>query len=302
MNERGTYMMQIEFDKTSGRWVGFIDDKAVFSSTSKYYVKQKLQRMSPKFVEAAKPSEFSINERFDFVGKIVKMVASKTTASAIISGSGGMGKTFSVLSALKDAGMKDITDLASFEVGAGIDVKRSFRVLKGYTTAKGLFRTLQECKDLTLVLDDFDSALKDPVSLNLLKAALDGYSKRYITWNSDFKDDDLDRTFEFKGSIVFITNIPSEKIDQAVRSRCMTVDVSMNQAEMLERMSAIIESDSFLPEVSIEHKRTALEFIGENVKDIVNLSLRTLIQIAKVVSGDPKNYKSLSRYLLTQGN
>ena len=295
--------MQIEFNKTTGKWEAIDESgKVLFASSSKYYVKQKMGKVPTKFVESVKKSDFTINERFDFVGKIVKMVASKTTASAIISGSGGMGKTFSVLSALKDAGMKDITDLASFEVGEGIDAKRSFRVLKGYTTAKGLFRTLQECKNLTLVLDDFDSALKDPVSLNLLKAALDGYSKRYITWNSDFKDDDLDRTFEFKGSIVFITNIPSEKIDQAVRSRCLTVDVSMNQEEMLERMAAIIESDSFLPEISTEHKRTALEFIGENVKSVVNLSLRTLIQIAKVVDADPTGYKNLSRYLLTQGN
>ena len=69
----------IQFDKQSGKWVGFIGDKPVFSSTSKYYVKQELSKMTPSF-KAPKVDEFGINKRFDFVSKIVGMVASKTTA------------------------------------------------------------------------------------------------------------------------------------------------------------------------------------------------------------------------------
>jgi len=292
--------MDIQFDKSTGKWVGYVDGKAVFSSTSKYYVKQKLQKTTPAFMPQPKEQEFGINERFQFVDKIVKMVAKRATPSCIISGSGGMGKTYTVLKALREAGMKDVTDLASFEVGMGLP-KDSFRVLKGYTTAKGLFRTLQECNNMTLVLDDFDSALKDPVSLNLLKAALDGYSKRYITWNSEMRDEDLDRTFEFKGTIIFITNIPSEKLDQAVRSRCMTVDVSMSQEEMVERMSVIVESDEFLPEISINYKREAVNFIRENLADVVNLSLRSVIQVVKIIDADPARYRNLARYILTAG-
>jgi hypothetical protein len=294
--------MQIEFNTQTGKFDGIVDGKVVFSSSNKQYVKTKLRKVTPAFMpQPTKKQEFNINERFSFVEKIVKMVANRATPSCIISGSGGMGKTYSVLKALKDAGMTDVTDLQAFDEGHKVG-KQSFRVLKGYTTAKGLFRTLQECNNMTLVLDDFDSALKDPVSLNLLKAALDGYSKRYITWNSDMRDEDLERTFEFKGTIIFITNIPSDKLDQAVRSRCMTVDVSMNKEETIDRMQVIAESEEFLPEIDLAIKKTALSFIKENLDDVANLSLRSLIQITKIVDADPSSYRSLARYVLTQGN
>lgn len=293
--------MQIEFDKTSGKWVGFIDGKPVFASTSKYYVKQKLSRQSPKFVETAKPSEFSINERFDFVEKIVKMVATKTTASAIISGQGGLGKTYSVIKALESAGMKNITDLADFQVGSAIDLKRSYRVVKGYSTAKGLFRTLQESNGCTIVFDDCDSILKDPVALNLLKGALDSYGDRYISWNADFRDDDLDKTFKFTGQVVFITNVSSEKLDQAVKSRAMVVDLSMTREEMLERMRTIAASDEFLPESSWASKRQALQFLQENLDSVANLSLRTLIQTVKIADSGDSGWQKLAKYVISQG-
>lgn len=295
--------MQIEFNKSTGKWEAVDKDgKVLFASSSKYYVKQKMGAMPTKFVEQAKKNEFSINERFDFVGKIVKMVAQKTTASAIISGSGGMGKTFSVLSALKDAGMKDVTDLASFEVGEGLDTKRSFRVIKGYGSAKGLFRTLQECNNMTIVMDDTDSVLRDPVALNLLKGALDSYGDRYVSWLADIRDQDLDRTFKFTGQIIFITNVSSEKLDQALKSRSMVVDLSMTRDEMLERMCVISESNEFLPEIDNSFKREAMQFMRENLDKITNLSLRTLIQVCKIANSGDSNWKSLAKYVVSQGN
>ena len=293
--------MQIEYNKATGKWDGIVDGKVQFSSASKYYVKQKLGKPAAKFVADAKPSEFSINERFDFVSKIVTMVASKTTASAIISGSGGLGKTYSVLKALKAAGIKDITDLADFQIGDKIDTKRSFRVVKGYSTAKGLFRTLQECNGMTIVFDDCDSILRDPVALNLLKGALDSYGDRYISWNADIRDDDLDKTFKFSGQIIFITNVSSEKLDQAVKSRAMVVDLSMTRDEMLERMRTIAQSDEFLPEIDASPKREALDFLQENMDRIANLSLRTLIQTVKIANSGDSSWKSLAKYVISQG-
>lgn len=294
--------MQIEFNKTTGKWEAIDENgKVLFSSSSKYYVKQKIGKVPTKYVEAAKKSDFSINERFDFVGKIVKMVASKTTASAIISGQGGLGKTYSVIKALKDAGIKDITDLADFQIGDQVDTKRSFRVVKGYSTAKGLFRTLQECNGMTIVFDDCDSILRDPVALNLLKGALDSYGDRYISWNADIRDDDLDKTFKFTGQVIFITNVSSEKLDQAVKSRAMVVDLSMTRDEMLERMRTIAASSEFLPEVSSAPKSAALEFLQENLDKVTNLSLRTLIQTVKIANSGDSSWKKLALYVIQQG-
>ena len=294
--------MQIEFNKTTGKWEAVGEDgKVIFASASKYYVKQKIGKAPTNFVESVKKSDFSINERFDFVSKIVKMVASKTTASAIISGQGGLGKTFSVLSALKEAGIKDITDLADFQIGDKVDTKRSFRVVKGYSTAKGLFRTLQESNGMTIVFDDCDSILRDPVALNLLKGALDSYGDRYISWNADFRDDDLDKTFKFTGQVIFITNVSSEKLDQAVKSRAMVVDLSMTRDEMLERMRTIAESSDFLPEITKTYKTAALSFLQENLDKVSNLSLRTLIQTVKIANSGDSAWKKLALYVIQQG-
>ena len=294
--------MQIEFNKTTGKWEAVGEDgKVIFASASKYYVKQKIGKAPTNFIESVKKSDFSINERFDFVSKIVKMVASKTTASAIISGQGGLGKTFSVLSALKEAGIKDITDLADFQIGDKVDTKRSFRVVKGYSTAKGLFRTLQESNGMTIVFDDCDSILRDPVALNLLKGALDSYGDRYISWNADIRDDDLDKTFKFTGQVIFITNVSSEKLDQAVKSRAMVVDLSMTRDEMLERMRTIAESSDFLPEITKTYKTAALSFLQENLDKVSNLSLRTLIQTVKIANSGDSAWKKLALYVIQQG-
>lgn len=293
--------MQIEFNRGTGKWDGVVDGKVVFSSTSKYYVKQKLGKTAPAFQPSAKVSDVDINKRFEYVSKIVKMVSSKTTASCIISGEGGLGKTYSVIKALKDSGMKDITDLASYEVGTRLDLRQCYRLVKGYSTAKGLFRTLQECNGSTIVFDDCDSILKDPVALNLLKGALDSYGDRYISWNADIRDDDLDKTFKFTGQVIFITNVTLDRLDQAVRSRAMCVDLSMTQDQKLDRMEVIAQADEFLPEIQTSVKMNALIFLRENLDEVANLSLRSLIQVCKIADSKDPDWKDLAKYVVTQG-
>ena len=198
--------------------------------------------------------------------------------------------------------MKNVTDLASFEVGAVVDLKKSFRIIKGYSTAKGLYRTLYESNGMTLVMDDVDSILKDPVALNILKGALDSYSDRYISWMADMKDDDLEKSFKFTGQIIFITNVPLEKLDQAIKSRSMCVDLSMSDDQKLERMEVIVKSEDFLPDVSNSSKREALEFLKQNKSSIANLSLRTLIQVSKIANSKESGWADLAKYVVSQGS
>jgi len=306
--------MQIEFDKTSGRWVALDGDKVLFSSASKYYLQKKMREMSPKFVEAAKPSEFSINERFDFVGKIVKMVAAKTTASAIISGQGGLGKTYSVIKALEDAGMKNITDLADFQVGTLIDTKRSYRVVKGYSTAKGLFRTLQESNGCTIVFDDCDSVLLDDLSLNILKAALDSSKKRTISWNTDsrlLRSEGVPDRFDFKGGAIFITNLKFENVRSkklqehlaALESRCHYIDLRMDtDREKVLRIKQIVKDgmlDSY--EIADEAKTEVVDFIEENRAKMRELSLRTVLKVADLRKSFPANWQNMARVTVMKG-
>jgi hypothetical protein len=231
---------------------------------------------------------------------MVGMVSKKTIASAIITGQGGLGKTHTVLKSLEDAGYKNVTDLAEFEVGTVLNASKCYRIIKGFSTAKGLYRSLFDGNGMVLVFDDCDSVLKDPVALNLLKGALDSYGERYINWNSDMREDDLPRSFKFTGSIVFISNMDLDRIDQAVRSRALCVDLSMTQAQKVERMETIIESPDFLEDFDLTYKRDAIAFIKDHADKVSNLSLRTLISTVKI-RAEGGDWKQLAKYVMTQG-
>lgn len=244
--------------------------------------------------EPAPESRFTINERFGFIGDMVNMLVKGDQASVIVSGPGGLGKSHTVLKALAANGLKDCT-LIDEPIGARAS-KKAFRVVKGFSTPKGLYRTLYENKDGVLVFDDCDSVLKDPVSLNLLKGALDSYSKRIISWKADLKEDDLPTVFEFKGRVVFISNLPVNALDQAVVTRSMAVDVSMTALQKVERMRAIVTEPEFMPEYTIAQKNDALDLIENLCDRVKELSLRTLIQVTKIRKSAGDNWKNLAEY------
>lgn len=291
--------MEIKYEQ--GRYVAYDNGVAVASATSKYYLKQKIDRMSVKFVPAAAPGEvsralqFPINQRFEFVSRLVKMVGNRSTASAVIVGDGGLGKTHTVISALKDAGLRDISDV---EPGSTIQTSKMFRVVKGYSTAKGLFKILYENRNSVIVFDDCDSILKDDDAVNLLKGALDTYDKRLITWNTSFDNDNLPRMFEFTGGVIFISNRPMAKIDQALRTRSMCIDVTMTLEQKLDRMEVIMNSATFLPDVSNTYKRDALNLIRKHVEQAREVSLRTLIAITKIRAQNDADWEDLATYSL----
>lgn len=299
----------IKFDAVSLKFYAFVGSTKV-KSKSREYVERRIAELggssgagaaAAAITETAASSEFGITERFGFVEQMVSMIAGRSMASAIVSGPGGLGKTHTVLQSLLRAGLTDTTDLASFEVGTRISPSQSFRIIKGFSTAKGLYRTLYENNGQTLVFDDCDSVLRDPVALNILKGALDSYSDRWISWNADLKDDDLERSFKFTGSIIFITNKNLMDIDQAIRTRCMCVDLSMTTEQKLERMTQIASSAEFMPEASTQVKAEALDLLQSHLYQVQTLSLRSLIQVVKIRQTAGSDWSRLARYVLSQG-
>jgi len=261
--------------------------------------KNKLNAINTQLMQMAE-SSFSINERFGFVSDMVTMLSNGHQASVIVSGPGGLGKSFTVMDALRKSGLQDVTLLDEADVGSSINTAKTFRVIKGYSTPKGLYRILYENRNSVIVFDDCDSVLKDPVSLNLLKGALDSYSRRVISWRADFKDEDLPNVFEFKGRVVFISNLPSHAMDQAVITRSMAVDLTMTNAQKVERMHHLLEfADDFLPEFEMEHKVDAVLLIEKLVDRIKELSLRTLIQVTNIRKANPNgNWRKLAEYCI----
>jgi hypothetical protein len=290
-------MIEVKF--ANGKYFAIINGKKVSRTKREHmdYVIRKNSQVESK-VESAPQSKFTINQRFGFLSDMIVMLAKGDQASVVVTGPGGLGKSHTVTTSLRKAGLKDMSILDDYEVGAAVP-KNAFVVIKGYSTPKGLYRTLYENKNSVIVFDDCDSVLKDTVSLNLLKGALDSYSKRIISWRADIKDEDLPTSFEFKGRVVFISNMSSHQLDQAIISRSMAVDVTMTTEQKVERMRHLVNEQTFMPEFDLVCKNDALNLIDKLKETVKELSLRTLIQVTKIRKSNPNgNWKDLAEYAI----
>jgi hypothetical protein len=290
-------MSEIKF--VNGKYVATVNGKTVKRS-KREHLEYVIRKATKESVDSApvQESRFSINERFGFVSDMVAMLASGAQASVVVTGPGGLGKSFTVSQTLTALGFKDVSVLEDFAVGTVLKTAKTFRVIKGYSTPKGLYRTLYENKDGVIVFDDCDSVLKDPTSLNLLKGALDSYSRRIISWRADIKDEDLPTSFEFKGRVIFISNLASSNIDQAIITRSMAVDLSMTNKQKIERMQHLLSSGEFMPEFDKTIKADAMGLIERLQDSVKELSLRTLIQVTKIRQGAGKNWANLAEYTI----
>lgn len=224
-------------------------------------------------------TDISINQKFDLLTKLTNMVIDGITPSLIITGEGGLGKTYLVQKAIKDKGLYEI-EWAHF---------------KGYSTARGLYNTLYDNNGKLIIFDDCDSVLEDKVALNILKSALDSYETRTISWMAKMnKNDEYPQQFNFTGQIIFISNKSRSAIDGAILSRSLTVDLTMTEDEKIERMSHILES--ILPDYPIEVKRDALDFISE-YKGVANINLRTLIMVSKMRLAN-SDWREMAKYMI----
>lgn len=252
------------------------DEKAIYMVLESAVAARPLQPLE---------SEFTINQRFGFLEKFTNMVLDGETVSAIVTGEGGLGKSHTIMGALEKRGWIEGTQ---------------YVVVKGYATPKALYGTLWEHRDKTIIFDDCDSVLKDAVSLNLLKGALDSYDKRTISWlQKGFIDDKLPNSFEFQGNIIFISNMSSDKLDQAVKSRSITIDLSMTLKDKIERMNYILPS--VMPSYPMDMKQAALDFMAQHADIAKEFNMRTLQKIIKVTHayGDNPEWKDAAKYLLT---
>jgi hypothetical protein len=112
------------------------------------------------------------------------------------------------------------------------------------------------------------------------------------------RDDDLPRSFNFEGRVIFISNMDEGRIDQAIRSRSMMIDLSMTTDQKIDRMEHIAAVPEFLPEYDATVKADALALIREIKDDVKEISLRTLISVAKIRASN-KDWKDLASYMLT---
>jgi len=227
---------------------------------------------------AGKSSFLEITEKrdpevmFTNLRNLTRMVGKGLQPSLVITGMAGMGKTHIVKQTLEDLGLTESNEFVHF---------------KGRATAAGLYITLYENSDKIVILDDCDSVFKDDDAVNILKGALDSYDTRKISYitSRELKDsyqNPVPRQFEFTGRVIFISNIPQSKIDDAIKSRSFVQDISMNTEQVFQRMEQLLKTIE--PKIKAQHKMEALEIMKAlHAKyDGVDVNLRSFIKAARI--------------------
>ena len=207
-------------------------------------------------------TEFSVEERFQFMENYVNLVINNEANSLIISGDSGLGKSWRVMKIISES------------------VDLSYYLVKGFATARALYDTLYRNRNKLIVFDDCDSILEDKVAINILKGALDSYNKRTISWLAKSGDKSIPLQFDFNGRIIFISNMPLEKFDKAIMSRSLSISVFMTYEEKIDEMIRLSLDNDYLPHIPKALKyKVVLDLVPYMTKDSVNL--RTLEKAIK---------------------
>ncbi len=245
-----------------------------------------------KVVEFKKPEETDdevmnrIEQRFAILDDMTKAAIAGDIRAMIVVGPPGVGKSYGVEYQLEKAGMFD--QISSRKV--------KYQVIKGAMTPIGLYCTLYKNSDPqnVLVFDDCDSILLDDVALNILKAALDSGKKRRIHWNADssmLRREGVPDQFDFKGSVIFITNLKfdhlkSKKLQdhlEALQSRCHFLDLTLDTTrDKILRIRQIFRKGDLFQDYDLtpEQGEDIVQFMQDNHARLREISLRMALKIA----------------------
>ena len=241
-----------------------------------------------------------IRERFDILHEMTKATVTGDIRAMIVSGPPGVGKSYGVET--------EIDKACLFDKLAGKRLRAE--VVKGSATPIGLYQTLYKYSDANsvIVFDDCDSILLDDVALNLLKGALDSGKKRVISWLSEssaLRREGIPDRFEFKGSVIFITNLKFDKMKSqklrdhldALQSRCHYLDLTLDtMRDKLLRIKQIAKDGVLFADYDFNEyaQDDIIDFMHVNKERLREVSLRMALKIADLRKSFPNNWKRMS--------
>jgi hypothetical protein len=184
-------------------------------------------------------------------------------------------------------------------------------VVKGSASAIGLYKVLYEYSDANsvIVFDDCDSILFDDVSLNLLKGALDSGKSRKISWLSEsrvLKQEDIPNSFQFKGSVIFITNLKFDQVKstrlkdhlEALQSRCHYLDLTLDtMRDKVLRIRQIAKTGQLFEDMGIGEigQDIIIDFLDANKNKFREMSLRMAIKVAQLYKSFPNTWENMAK-------
>lgn len=237
--------------------------------------------------------EERINLRFDVMDMMAKAAIEGNCRAMIVSGPAGCGKSTTV--------MKAVSNLPQERVS----------ILKGRVSPIGAFRTLWKHRfDNHVIVFDDANVFDHETSLDLLKAACDSSDERYITWASNTKQfdeegEEIPSTFEFNGSVIFLTNVDfKEEIKRETklaphlkamvsRSHCVSLDIRTEREYMI-RIKSVVYKTNMMEEFDDRTRDEVVQFIDMNKDKMDELSLRMVKKIADLTKISPEDWRKIA--------
>ena len=197
-------------------------------------------------------------------------------------------------------------------------------LIKGKSSPLGLYSSLFVNRDKLIVFDDIDSIFGNKDTINMLKASVDSYDTRVISWISPITVDvsKLDaeqkqelydqietklstdpenakikypNSFGFTGRVIFISNISEDKMDSAIKSRSFVIDITLKAKDVFNRMASILKN--ILPDVDLNTKETVLDFLREkHEQNDITVDIRTLINGVKCKLSGSDRWQHLAEF------
>lgn len=244
-----------------------------------------------------------VTKRFAALRTFANGIAERKVRALIVSGAPGIGKTYtidSVLSHFREQG------------------KLKLKIVKGFMTAAMLYRLLYENKEANNVvfLDDCDAIFWNDDALNILKAALDTVEHRIVSYRAmNIEGEDIPTEFEFKGAMVFATNIDFHHyIDvaknrvvehlKALLSRCQYLSMKLHHRRSVALWVTFMLRDKKMllghPHgMNKEQSEDILTYLLDNSDRIHPLmSLRTAVKCVELVNLQAKGWRELADFTL----
>ncbi len=245
--------------------------------------------------------DFSVlEENYANVEKYIQGICKGEFRSVIVNGPPGVGKSYSVDTYLQQYAKED-----------------SYKVAAGHMTPLSLYGNLYQYRNVgdVLVLDDIGSVFSKIEGINLLKAAMDTKPVRRISWESSstvVMNLGLPPHFEFKGSIVLISNIGfvqkkgkmQEHLD-ALKDRSYSLHISDNtKEELYQQVCFMVIKKGLLKEFDLaaEQQSKILDYIGSNLDQLNKVSLRLAMKLAGLMKANPEEWSSMADSGLLSGS
>jgi hypothetical protein len=248
----------------------------------------KLANLKVVYDNAPKETDAQIDarilERFEILDTLTEACTCGNARALIVSGPAGLGKSFTVEKRLAEWDPNEV----------------NHTIVKGYVRATGLVKLLYAYREegQVIIFDDADAIFFDDVSLGLLKAVCDTTERRRVSWMSEGKLQDEDtgefipRTFEFNGTIIFITNYDFDAMIfrghklaphlEAMVSRSHYIDLAMKtRRDYLVRIRQVIKQ-GLLSDLTPQARGEVMAFIEAHAERLRELSLRMAIKIGNL--------------------